>query len=405
MKIIKRKLFEEIVKYIDLKEILVIHGARQVGKTTLMKFLIQHLIKEGVNEKQIVYLDLEDTKLLNLCNEGVDEVINYINARTAVADKKFIFIDEIQYLYNPSNFLKLFYDHFSDKYKIIVSGSSSFEIKSKFTNSLVGRIINFELYNLDFEEFLLFKNQYYNFVNTNSSLIHNEIRKWFKEFLIYGGYPRVALIENIEQKAIYIKELINLYIKKDIRDIGKIRNIDKFNNLIRILAEQSGQLINIDELSNTIGLARETIYEYLFILENTYVIRRISPFHTNIRSELSKMKKLYFEDTGILNYLRYGQFLERVDGQLLENGVFSILRKKIDLSKLKFWRTTDKKEIDFIIDVFPQSVLGYEVKLKYYGKRISAFTSFQRKYPNSELKVVSFEGNNDNKTVVYPWIL
>jgi hypothetical protein len=194
---------------------------------------------------------------------------------------------------------------------------------------------------------------------------------------------------------------------KDIRDIGNIRNVQKFNNLLRILSDQPGSLVNIDELANTIGIARETVYDYLFIMENTYIIRRISPYHKNIRTELTKMPKIYFEDTGILNFLRYGSFVEKVDGVLFENGVFSILRKNLPGESIKFWRTTEKQKIDFIVDTFSHPPIGYEVKLQYNGQPIRNIIYFKKKYTESLVKIVTLEKIKPPKDkkipLIFPW--
>ncbi len=407
MEMKERKILKNIKSFLDMDEILVIQGARQVGKTTLMKMLIEDLKKKGVSESQIMYLDLEDINLLSLCNQGVNETISYVKSRTSGKGKCFIFIDEIQYLDNPSGFLKLFYEHYRNDYKLIVSGSSSFEIRKKFKDSLVGRIIVFELYGLDFEEYLHFKGKTYNLKNLKSSLAQKELIGLFKEYLIYGGYPRVALIDNITQKETYLKQVINTYLKKDIRDIGDIRNVQKFNDLLLILSDQSGSLVNIDELANTIGIARETVYDYLFIMENTYIIKKIPPYHKNIRTELTKMPKIYFEDTGVLNFLRYGAFIEKIDGILFENGIFSIIRKNIPGESIKFWRTTERQEIDFIIDVPSKPIMGFEVKLRYNRQPIRNIVSFKKKYPESQVKIVTLEKMKPpkDKTIplVFPW--
>jgi len=407
MEMKERKVLKSLQKFMLLKEILVIRGARQVGKTTLMKMLMKWLREKGVPDDRIIYFDLEDIDLLGLCNEGVDEVISYVKSRTSGTGKIFLFIDEIQYMDNPSSFLKLFYDHHSDEYKLIVSGSSSFEIRSKFKDSLVGRVIVFELYGLDFDEFFHFKGEKYNLKNIKSKLVHEELKRLFKEYLIYGGYPRVVLIENIEQKETYLKQVINTYLKKDIRDIGNIKNVQKFNNLLHILSDQAGSLVNINELANTVGIARETVYDYLFIMENTYIIKRILPYHKNIRTELTKMPKIYFEDTGILNFLRYGTFIEKLDGVLLENGVFSLFRKNLPVEIIKFWRTTEKQEIDFIIDMRNQPPIGYEVKLRYNGQPIRNLVYFKKKYPESSVNIVTLEKarhpKNRSINLLYPW--
>ena len=313
-----RKILKALERFLGKKEIIVIHGARQTGKTTLLKMITDRLIKEkGVPRENIFYFDLEDFDLLDMCNKGHKQVIAYIESRTVeVKNKKvYLLIDEIQYLANPSSFLKILHDHY-ENLQLIVSGSSSFQIKSKFRESLVGRTVEFELFPLDFEEFIIFKGLDFNLSDPKtfkSQLVHKELGLHFKEYLIYGGYPRVVLEKSIEDKTIYLKQVIDTYIKKDIRDLGHIRDVNRFNKLLRVLADKTGALLNTLELSNTVAISRQTIEDYLFIMENTYVIKLIPPFFTNLRSEISKMPKIVFEDTGVANLLRYGLFLEKVE--------------------------------------------------------------------------------------------
>ena len=150
----KRKLVEKILPYLNTEEAIVIYGARQVGKTSLMEYLMENHLGNNT-----FYLDLELRNLLELCNSGPEEAYNYLLQKGADKSKKiFLLVDEIQYLENPTNFIKIMADHYKN-IKLIVSGSSTFEIRKKFKESLAGRTINFELYPLDFDEFLLFKNK------------------------------------------------------------------------------------------------------------------------------------------------------------------------------------------------------------------------------------------------------
>jgi len=375
-----RTIFSKIRQYLTIPEIIVIHGSRQVGKTTLMKMAMEYLREK---KAQFFYFDLEEEVYFNLCNSGYVEVVKYINLRklrnTDKQEKIYVFIDEIQYLDNPSSFLKLLYDHHKEKLKIIVSGSSSFEIKSKFKNSLVGRIIDIELFGLSFEEFLDFKDYSFDFnLKQKSAIYDQELKNYYQEYISYGFYPQVVLAENLELKNLYIRNIIEKYIYKDIRDIAKIKDIKKFNNLLKCLAAQTGQLVNVNELSNTLNIARQTIEEYLFILENTYIIKLVSPYHNNLRSELTKMSKVYFEDLGILNYLNYGEINSLISGNLFENSIYCYLRRLIDKNSLYFWRTMLKQDIDFIIA--EKKIIPIEVKLSYRDKNMKNLLYFMEKY-------------------------
>ncbi len=408
MRIYHRKIISEIYKYISDTEIIAIHGSRQVGKTCLLHYLIENKLKEEVSDNNIFYFDLEDFALLDLCNDGPDKVMRYMQAKGADSEKRiYLLIDEVQYLENPSSFLKLFHDRYKDKVKLIVSGSSSFLIKKKFKDSLVGRTVNFELFTLDFEEFLTFKEETFDLYKPLDT-VEKELEPLFKEYVLYGGYPAIVQEMAIEKKEKKLKQIINTYIKKDIRDITNIRDTAKFNNLLQIIASQSGGLVNINELSNTVGIAKQTVYEYLFIMEATYIIKKTTPFHKNIRNELTKMPKIFLEDTGLLNILLNKSFSGKISGKLLENAVFTILRKNIDIDNINFWRTADGKEVDFIIN-YPvdKKITPIEVKSGFLRKNLTSLKYFKKKYNTKKefFCCLKKSQESDIAEIIYPWDL
>jgi uncharacterized protein len=399
---LKRKLYNEVTKYLETRDVVVIHGARQVGKTSLM-----HLIIEELGSRDYYYIDLEDSRYLELANQGVEQIVDYLVQRGFLKDSAqtfYLFIDEIQYLDNPSSFLKLFHDHYQN-IKLIVSGSSSFEIKSKFKDSLVGRTVNFELYPLDFEEFLCFKdyfNDYGLLDKVTDSKVQDELLLLFKEYITYGGYPKIVLTADVSMKEKYLQQIIDTYIRKDIRDIGNIRDIDKFNRLLKLLSSQSGNILNISEVSNTTGISRQTVEEYVFILEQTYIIRKVTPYYNNFRSELFKMPKIYFYDTGIRNMLLYKKLDSFIDGNIFETAIFSELIKLLPKENIKYWRTQDKKEIDFVLD-FNKKIIGLEVKMNPVKCNLSHFKNFSDNYPNSHNYFVCLDKKNNTKNIIFPW--
>lgn len=401
----KRDIYENIKKYFNDDEILVIHGARQVGKTSLMNFI---LLNNADIESRSFYINLEDPAYLKLCNSGVSELIDFLQSKGKLqSGKLFLFIDEIQYLENPSNFLKLLFDRYRSKIKLIVSGSSSFSIKSKFKDSLVGRTIDFELFPLSFNEFLLFKKIDIDISHKITlQIIIEELKKLFKTFIKTGGFPAIVLEDNFEKKEKKLNQIISTYIKADIRDLAGIRNLNKFNNFIEMLSSQVGSLLNISELSNSIGLSKQTIDDYLFILENTYIIKIVRPYYKNLRSELTKMPKIFFEDNGIANLLRVKTLDVEITGQIFENAVFNEIRKITDASNIRFWRTAKGHEIDFIVNLH-QSLIPVETKLKVSKKRQTSLFYFKNKYNIEKNYLCSLEPldgiQNDWLQFIYPW--
>jgi len=392
--IYKRKLIEKIIPLLKTRDIIVIHGARQVGKSSVMQYLLTHHIKENY-----FYMDLENLEYLELCNNGPEKVHNFLAGRGLNINKTvFLLIDEIQYLQNPSNFLKLFHDHYSDV-KIIVSGSSSFEIKKKFKESLAGRTINFELYPLDFEEFLEFKNKKYVLKKENVTQINDELKGLFEEYNFFGGYPKIVLEKNEENKKLMLFQIIQTYVKKDIRDLGNIRDTNSFNKLLEILASQSGNLLNVEELSNTLKINAQTIKDWLFLLEATYILKLIRPFHKNIRSELTKNPKIFFIDTGLMHLLHLKSFPKTLIGNSFETSFFSECIKN-DIN-LNFWRTTNRQEIDFITEN-KNSLIAIETKLNFQQTLNNSFHFFKEKYKSNNF-LVALYGEKDKKNTKYPW--
>ncbi|MBI2641478.1 ATP-binding protein, partial [Candidatus Roizmanbacteria bacterium] len=269
--------------------------------------------------------------------------------------KLYVFIDEIQHLSNPASFLKYIYDHYNEKIKFIVTGSSSLEIKKKFTDALTGRIFRFEVLPLDFIEFLDFSQ-----LNLSPSS--------FEQFTVFGGFPAIALKKDYHVMIKLLKDIYSLYVRRDIKDLGAIEDVLSFNKLITLLSSQIGGLISENNLSTAVGIARATIKNYLFILQNTFVITLLAPFFTNPKKEVTKRPKIYLNDNGIRNAIVDNfTFLDsRSDtGSLVENTIFSELKKAFG-EKVSFWRSEKKQEVDFVIE--KAKPIPIEVKYQSFRK-------------------------------------
>ena len=405
--IYKRLIADEIVRYLPTKDIIVLHGARQVGKTCILYYL-QNLLKEKGQATH--FIDLEDSRYVRILDAGVDEFIKYLSEEgfdgskyTVSKERLFVFIDEIQYLETPSPFMKIIADH-HPWLKLIVSGSSSFQIKKKFTDSLSGRTVDFEVYNLSFAEFLLFKKYRFSPAQNHTEKKLEELKALYEEYVLFGGYPKIVLAGDVKIKEKYIQQIIDTYIKKDIRDLADIKDVNKFNRLVEALASQSGQLLNVFELSNTCNIAKPTVENYLFLLEQTYVVKSVRPFSRNLRSELSKTPKIFFYDTGLMQMLWLKELPKEVMGQVFETSIFAELVKKYGSERVAYWRTTDKKEIDFVLKK-GKSYLPLEVKLNFAQFKASPIKYFKEKYHISEHRVVGLHGKIKDKECIYPWQL
>ncbi len=390
---IERKIESRLYENLERNEIIVLVGARQSGKTTLLRKMKAELDSQ---EQITFFINLENTSYLQMLN---DEPENLFKLTGNLPDKKvYVFVDEIQYLDNPSNFLKYIYDEYRSRIKLIVTGSSAFFIDQKFKDSLAGRKRLLELKLLDFREFLRFKGceemtEY--FPQTPllrkreiPELVKNKLDKLFMEFVTFGAYPGVVLEKNKKEKIYLLEELLHSYLAKDIETTG-IKKKEKFFNLLRLLSMQAGSLVNLSELANTLRISITAVENYFYILQKSFQVKKISPFSGNLRKELTKMPKLYFLDLGIRNILLDNfDWLEfRMDkGMLFENLVFKLLADREDISRLNFWRTQSKHEVDFVING------KFALEVKYNGSKFDTgkYKLFRESYPQIPLSVVCF---------------
>ena len=378
----------------------IIIGARQVGKTTMVKQLVDHIRQQ---QKSVFFLTLEDPTILKAINEHPENIFNFTQLPSSLQKKEklYIVIDEVQYAANPTNFLKLLYDKYAGKVKIIATGSSAFYIDKNFKDSLAGRKQVFELYTLNFEEFLHFKKQD-NLINElkemhkrkkYQSLHIQKMNTLFEEYVIYGGYPAVVLASNETNKKILLKELVNSYMKKDALEAG-IKDSMKFFQLAMLLAAQTGSLVNQHELSNTLGLSVGAIDNYLYILQKTFIVHLLSPKFGSLRKELTKMPKVYFNDTGLRNTLlnNFSRMNDRMDkGELLENYVYTRLRKLYGSDALRYWRTADGNEVDFVVEQTINKGKAFEVKYNDIQYKPSKYKKFLAIYATYPLSIISKE--------------
>lgn len=389
-----RNLENEIEPFLDESQAIFILGPRRTGKTTLLK-----LLKQSISDSPIYYYDLERISDREAFSQGTDYFIKYfIQSGGNINQKNVIMIDEIQYLKDFASFIKIMVDHHSDSFKLILSGSSIAQIKLQFSDSLVGRKFVFHLYPLNFSEFLLFKG-YDNWSKLVSedfqildsdplSVHHKELRILFDEFLIFGGYPEVVLANSKKKKLAFLDEITNTYLTKDIQNLNLIEDIVGFNKLVKRLALSCGSLMNINNISNDVKLSHYFCQKYIKILESTFIIGTIQPFHRNKINEIKKMSKIYFIDIGLRNFLlqQFQPVNERIDkGAILENFVFCELSKKVDFgSKLHFWRTKSNKEIDFIIEkgteLIPIEVKAKKVNIKNLKEFILEYSEIKKGY-------------------------
>lgn len=343
----KRFLFDQIVAHLKSTKVTVIVGARQTGKTTILKQIEAFLLQRG---DRCFSFTLEDYDILSDFNHSPKNLLNAVE--TKGDGRVFVLIDEIQYLKDPSNFLKLIYDGYREKIKLIVTGSSSFYMDRGFKDSLAGRKRIFPLYSMSFGEFLHFKGVSPRSAKTLAG--KREISGLFTEYLIWGGYPEVVMSQNEDERMEVLRELIYSYIRKDILE-QKIKREDKFFQLLKFLSHQAGGLLNKNEVARNIGVSTTAVDNYLYFSQKSFHIFTLKPLYKNRQKEIVKMGKVFFGDCGILNFLRK-DFRKPEDrgksvGSLLENAFFiNLLYRVRDVEDIKFWRDKAGHEIDFVVN-------------------------------------------------------
>lgn len=352
-RLIERELLKTVEKYLPQREYLAIVGPRQAGKTTLLGMIQERHPKAS-------YLTFEDRKVLALFEEDIDSFISLYCQK-----EKILLIDEFQYAKNGGKNLKYIFDTVRGL-KIIITGSSSLELKANVGKHMVGRIFFFNLWPLSFAEFLsfrdkklfeLYQKKRFDFkkpltmaAEPQKDPLSPHFLPLFEDYLTFGGYPRAVMAESEEEKKTVLGNVVSTYLLRDVKGFLQIENETPYLKLISALALQVGNLYNLKELSNTTKLDYRQLVSYLDALRQTFIIEDLSPFYTNSRTELTKTPKVYFLDLGLRN-ATIDNFVspgKRADcGALAENFAFNSLSSAN--FKINFWRTKSKAEIDFVI--------------------------------------------------------
>jgi predicted AAA+ superfamily ATPase len=339
-----RTIENTIKEKINSGKAIILVGARQVGKTTLLNQIL-----EG---RPYLFLDADDPATRNLLQSPTTEQI-----RTIIGEFKYIFIDEAQRIPGIGVTLKIITDQFKDV-QLFVSGSSSFELGNALNEPLTGRKWEYELFPISWEEY---ENKI-GFIKSEQQLENR---------LLYGFYPEVVNNQGKERES--LKNLVNSYLYRDLLSFSEMRKSEVLEKLIQALALQIGSEVSYNEISSLIGINKVTVQKYIDILEKGYIVFKLNSFSQNIRNEIKQNRKIYFYDNGIRNMV-IGNFspldLRQDKGALWENFLISERRKqnlyKNTFAKMYFWRTKLQQEIDFV-EVVDGQITGFE--FKWIGKK------------------------------------
>jgi predicted AAA+ superfamily ATPase len=367
---ITQKHIENITRYIKKGKVVIIYGARRVGKTTLLKKYVETLPE---NER-VLFVNGNDIVVREfLESQSVNKLKDFVGEHTLLV------VDEAQYIHKIGLNLKLIVDNIPG-IKVIASGSSSFELAKDVGEPLNGRKHVLILYPLAQLEIAEVEKRHETEANLESRLI-------------YGSYPEIVIMRDNSGRQDYLEEIVRSYLFKDILALGGIRFSNKLERLLQLLAFQIGKGVSYDELGSQLGMSKNTVERYLNLLQKSFVIYRLGGFSRNLRKEITKSPRYYFYDNGIRNAVirNFNPIALRDDiGELWENYIITERIKYQEylrnFSNFYFWRTYDKKEID-LVEEAEGLLSGYEIK--WSKKSVKAPNDWIKHYPSSSFTVIN----------------
>jgi uncharacterized protein len=354
MKIIHRAIFPELKAALQDDRVIVITGMRRVGKTTTLHWLL-----DQVESENKLYIDLERADRRIVFTELNYEIAyTYLINQGLNPDKPIVIaLDEIQYVPNLPSVIKYLYDKY--RIKFLLTGSSSYYLKNQFTQSLAGRKTVFEIFPLNFGEYLDFRGEPCRRRISFQDMLFDpnefeRLKGFYADFIQFGGLPNVVLEPKVEIKKEILADIYQSYIQIDVQSLADFRKLNELQKVIATLAARIGNKIDLTKISQIAGITRPTLNEYLEFLEKTYLIHRLPAFG-GVEKRITLGKKLYFLDNGIANSLA------RVsEGALFENAVYNQLR---GYGELAYYSKGNEYEIDFISPAEDHSAQGLEVKV------------------------------------------
>lgn len=365
---ITRKLPDILQKRLNDKKAIIIYGARQVGKTTMLENYLQ-------TAPNIVWWNCDESDIREMLEKPTSTYL-----RTLIGSNNTLVIDEAQRVENIGITIKLILDNIKDV-KVIATGSSSFELANKISEPLTGRKWEYKLYPLSYAE-----------MAKHHGIL--EEKRLLKHRLIYGYYPDI--INNPGDEIELLKLLSSSYLYKDILKWENLKNSDKLEPLLKALAFQIGSEVSYSELGQIVGMDKDTVKKYISLLEKAFIIYRVGSFSRNLRNELKKSRKIYFYDNGIRNAVinQFNILQQRNDnGALWENFIMSERRKFVEYNRINcsryFWRTKQKQEIDYI-EESNANIKAFEIKWN-TNKKVKLTPTFANAYPDAEFKVITPE--------------
>jgi len=382
---VERQISSKFFEALQSEKVIFLYGPRQSGKTSLVGWMINQLLKKDVPPQNINYAVMDFFDLHPLISD-TRKLVKLLHKEAIKEERIYLFIDEVQRLENAGLLLKQIYDMHT-KIQIIASGSSIIGMKEKIKEYLTGRKVEIVLYPFSFLEFLKAKKALpekiihkYDIekIEEFNELYGERILSLWQEYIRIGGYPEVVLFP--EKKEWLYESLFSTYLERDVGNFIREANYQKFQDYLYLIASEIGKIYNRQEISRTIGRDARTIERFENILTTTFILYRITPFYTNIRKELRKALRFYFLDTGLRNFISKNLNELPVKGEILENAVVGEILKSLNTS-IHWWRTKGGAEVDIVVikgkEKIPIEVKGVREKKP---KLTRSFISFIENY-------------------------
>lgn len=361
---IPRTIEPKIREWLFKGKIIVVYGARQTGKSTIAKRILADYPGESK------YFSGDESQTKRQFNEAEDGSV----LEGILGKNKIIVIDEAQKIENIGLKLKIIVDNFPQQ-QIIATGSSSFELANKLSEPLTGRTIQFMLYPLSLPELAGVWDK-------------GEIELQLENLLIYGSYPAVVRASSLEEKAVILKQLVSDYLYKDVLSLDRVKKSETLRKFTEAISLQTGSEVSYNELANLLQIGKQTAVSYLDILEQGFILFRLTSFSRNLRQEIDRSRKIYLTDTGVRNVLinNLNPLSLRTDiGALWESFVVDEFKKKqywaANSSPLYFWRTYQQEEIDLVKD---EGGKLYAYAIKWQKEKKYPPKNWLKAYPNSQ---------------------
>jgi len=362
-----------IYPYLERKEVIVLKGIRRSGKSTIVKQLMVELVKNGVDSKKLLYLNLEDYNFANdLKIELFEEVLQAYKNYSANKKKVYFFIDEAQKIKGWEKWVRTKYD-LNEPIKFIVTGSSASLLSKELSTLLTGRNLAFKIMPLSFKEFL-------DFSKTKS----------LEEYLRFGGFPEVVLESSEEKKLFLLRQYFDDIVHKDIIDRYNIRNAKQLIELVRYLVSAAGSKVSVNKLSKVFGLSKDTVSTYISYTIDAYLLFKVSYFSysTRIKHDVTKLPKLYVLDNGLINVVSI-KYTKNI-GQMVENTIFIKLLEKTE--EISYWSEL-RSEVDFIID---NQAINVTATDEINEREIKGLKDFQQKHKQFSALLITMSITRDN---------